>query len=206
MARAIKAIVFVAALVPVAYLVHGLFYGGDLGANPAETIQLQTGIWALRFLLLSLAITPVRRLTKWNRIIGYRRTFGLFAFFYGFLHLTSYVVLDRYFDWSGVWEDIAKRPFITAGMLAFALMVPLAATSTKGWIRRLGKRWTLLHRLVYVAAIAAAVHYLWKVKVAVGSPVYYAVILGLLLAFRVAWALRNRPRTPAGVKRGLVSD
>ena len=201
MARAIKAVVFLAALVPAAYLAYGLFYSGDLGPNPAETLQLQTGIWALRFLLLSLAITPVRRLTKWNHVIGYRRTFGLFAFFYAFLHLSSYVVLDRYFDWSGVWEDVAKRPFITAGMLAFALMVPLAATSTKGWIRRLGRRWTLLHRLVYVAAIAAAVHYLWKVKVAVGSPVYYAVILGLLLAFRVAWALRNRQRRSVGVAR-----
>ena len=206
MARAIKAVVFLAALVPTAYLAYGLFYSGDLGPNPAETLQLQTGIWALRFLLLSLAITPVRRLTKWNRIIGYRRTFGLFAFFYAFLHLTSYVVLDRYFDWSGVWEDVAKRPFITAGMLAFALMVPLAVTSTKGWIRRMGKRWTQLHRLVYLAAIAAAVHYLWKVKVAVGSPVYYAAVLGVLLAFRVLWALRNRRPAPAGVKRGFVSD
>jgi sulfoxide reductase heme-binding subunit YedZ len=200
-ARAIKAIVFLAALVPVAYLAHGLFYGGDLGANPAETIQLQTGIWTLRFLLISLAITPVRRFTRWNRIISYRRTFGLFAFFYASLHLASYVVLDRYFDWAGVWEDVAKRPFITAGMVSFALMVPLAVTSTKGWIRRMGKRWTQLHRLVYLAAIAGAVHYLWKVKVAVGSPVYYAAILGVLLALRVAWALRNRQRASAGVAR-----
>jgi sulfoxide reductase heme-binding subunit YedZ len=190
-ARALKVLVFVAALIPAAYLVHGLFYGGDLGANPAETIQLETGIWALRFLLLSLAITPLRRLTKWNRVITYRRTFGLFAFFYACLHLSSYVVLDRYFDWAGVWEDIAKRPFITAGMLAFGLMLPLALTSTKGWIRRMGKRWTQLHRLVYLSAIAAAVHYLWKVKVAIGSPVYYAVILGVLLLFRVVWSLRH---------------
>ena len=192
MARALKLLVFIAALVPAAYLAHGLFYGGDLGPNPAETIQLQTGIWTLRFLLLSLAITPVRRLTKWNRIIGYRRTFGLFAFFYATLHLSSYVVLDRYFDWSGVWEDVAKRPFITAGMVSFVLMVPLALTSTKGWIRRMGKRWTQLHRLVYASAIAGAIHYLWKVKVAVGSPVYYALILVVLLAFRAGWAIWHR--------------
>lgn len=192
MARALKLLVFIAALIPAAYLAHGLFYGGDLGANPAETIQLQTGIWTLRFLLLSLAITPVRRLTKWNRIIGYRRTFGLFAFFYAALHLSSYVVLDRYFDWSGVWEDVAKRPFITAGMVSFVLMVPLALTSTKGWIRRMGKRWTQLHRLVYASAIAGAIHYLWKVKVAVGSPVYYALILVVLLAFRAGWAIWHR--------------
>jgi sulfoxide reductase heme-binding subunit YedZ len=196
-ARALKLLVFLIALIPAAYLTHGLFYGGDLGANPAETIQLQTGIWTLRFLLLSLAITPVRRLTKWNRIISYRRTFGLFAFFYASLHLASYVVLDRYFDWAGVWEDVAKRPFITAGMVSFLLMVPLAVTSTKGWIRRMGKRWTYLHRLVYVAAIAGAIHYIWKVKVATGAPVYYAIILIALLVFRLAWG-RVYPRRAQG--------
>ena len=117
---------------------------------------------------------------------------GLFAFFYATLHLTSYVVLDRYFDIAGIWEDVAKRPFITMGMTAFALMVPLALTSTRGWIRRLGKRWTMLHRLIYFSAIAGVIHYLWKVKVAVGSPVYYAVILGVLLTVRVIWAMRKR--------------
>ena len=159
---------------------------------------MQTGIWSLRFLLVTLAITPVRRLTGWNRLIQYRRTFGLFAFFYACLHLLSYAALDRAFDLSGIWEDVAKRPFITMGMIAFALMLPLALTSTRGWIRRLGKRWTLLHRLVYASAIAAAVHYLWKVKVAVGSPVYYAAILALLLAFRIAWHLKARRRPSAG--------
>ena len=190
--RALKVLVFAAALAPAAYLAYGLFYGGDLGINPAETIQLETGIWALRFLLLSLAITPIRRLTTWNRLISYRRPLGLFAFFYACLHLASYIVLDRYFDWAGVWEDVAKRPFITAGMVAFTLMVPLALTSTKGWIRRLGKRWTLVHRLVYLSAIAAAVHYIWKVKVAVGSPVYYAILVAVLLGFRIVWAFRRR--------------
>ena len=147
---------------------------------------------------MTLAITPLRRLTGWNRIIHYRRMFGLFAFFYASLHLASYAALDRYFDFAGIWEDVAKRPFITMGMIAFALMVPLALTSTRGWIRRLGKRWTLLHRLVYASAIAASIHYLWKVKVAIGSPVYYAAILGVLLGFRIVWHLKARRRPSAG--------
>lgn len=188
-----KPVVFLLCLVPAGWLTYGLFYG-DLGVNPAETLQLQTGIWALRLLLITLAVTPLRRITGWNRLIQYRRMLGLFAFFYAVLHLGSYVVLDRYFDLSGVWEDVAKRPFITAGMIAFVLMVPLAVTSTRGWIRRLGKRWSALHRLVYLSAIAAVVHYLWKVKVAVGAPVYYALILALLLAFRVFWDARKRFR------------
>jgi len=189
--RALKVLLFSAALVPAAYLAYRLYYG-DLGANPAETLQLDTGTWGLRFLVATLAVTPLRRLTGWNRVIQYRRMLGLFAFFYATLHLATYVVLDRYFDFKGIWGDIAKRPFITMGMIAFALMVPLALTSTKGWIRRLGKRWQLLHRLVYVSGIAAAVHYLWKVKVAVGAPVYYAVVVGALLAFRVYWSLRRK--------------
>jgi len=191
MKRVAKPAVFAAALVPAAFLAYGLWYG-DLGPNPAETLQLQTGIWSLRFLVFTLAITPIRRITKCNVVIQYRRMLGLFAFFYSTLHLLTYVVFDRYFDFSGVWEDVAKRPFITMGMIAFALMVPLALTSTKRWIRRLGKRWTLLHRLIYFSAIAAAIHYLWKVKVVIGSPVYYAVIVGVLLAFRVFWEVRRR--------------
>ena len=190
MIRALKFIVLVGALLPAAWLTYALFYG-DLGPNPAETLQLQTGIWALRFLVLTLAITPVRRLTGWNRLVQFRRMLGLLAFFYAVLHLTAYVVLDRYFDLSGVWEDVVKRPFITMGMIAFLAMVPLAVTSTKGWIRRLGRRWQLLHRLVYVSAIAAAIHYLWKVKVIIGSPVYYAALVVVLLLFRAAWALRG---------------
>ncbi|HVJ28652.1 MAG TPA: protein-methionine-sulfoxide reductase heme-binding subunit MsrQ [Vicinamibacterales bacterium] len=195
--RPAKILLFIAALLPAAYLTYGLFYDG-LGANPAEALQTQTGIWALRFLVLTLLVTPVRRLTKWNPIIQYRRMLGLFAFFYAFLHLLTYAVLDRYLDFSGVWEDVAKRPFITAGMAAFILMVPLAITSTKGWIRRLGRRWQLLHRLSYLSAIAAAVHYLWKVKIIGGSPVYYALIIGALLAFRIVWPIwTRRPRPVA---------
>src|SRR5688572_5386001 len=188
---------FVAALVPAAWLAWALVYSPEhLGVNPAETLQLETGIWALRFLLATLAITPLRRLTGWHPIIQYRRMIGLLAFFYACLHLTTYVVLDRYFDLSGVWEDIVKRPFITAGMAAFVLMIPLAITSTKGWIRRLGRRWQLLHRLVYFSAAAACLHFIWKVKVPVGEPVYYAAILGVLLLFRVVYQFRRTGRMP----------
>ena len=194
-ARIAKPLIFVAALVPAGYLAWALLRAPEqLGANPAETLQLETGIWALRFLLATLAITPLRRLIGWHPIIQFRRMLGLLAFFYASLHLMTYVVLDRYFDFSGVWEDIVKRPFITAGMVAFVLMVPLAVTSTKGWIRRLGRRWQLLHRLVYFSATAACVHFIWKVKVPVGEPVYYAAILGALLVFRVLYYFRRSRR------------
>lgn len=186
-----KSVVFALALIPAGHLTYGLLQG-TLGANPAEALQLGTGIWALRFLVITLAVTPIRRLTKWNGVIRYRRMLGLFAFFYAFLHLLTYAVLDRYFDLAGVWEDVAKRPFITAGMLAFVAMIPLAITSTKGWIRRLGRRWQLLHRLIYVSAVAGAIHYLWKVKVMWGSPVYYAILIGVLLLLRVVWQLKRR--------------
>jgi sulfoxide reductase heme-binding subunit YedZ len=185
-----KLLVFALALIPFGSLAWRL-YRADLGVNPAETLQLETGIWTLRFLILTLAVTPMRRVTGWNRIIQYRRMLGLFAFFYGTLHFFSYLALDQYFSLEGMLADVRKRPFITAGFVSFILMVPLAVTSTKGWIRRLGRRWQVVHRLVYLAAAAGAVHYLWKVKVATGPPVYYAVIVGALLAFRVAWSVRK---------------
>ena len=200
-ARIAKPLIFVAALVPASYLAWALLRAPEhLGVNPAETLQLETGIWALRFLLATLSVTPLRRLTGWHPIIQFRRMLGLFAFFYACLHLMTYVVLDRYFDLSGVWEDIVKRPFITAGMTAFVLMIPLAVTSTKAWIRRLGRRWQLLHRLVYISAAAACVHFIWKVKVPVGEPVYYAAILAGLLVFRVVYYFRRslRAAVPAG--------
>jgi len=201
--RLVKPVLFVAALLPAAWLVYALFTD-RLGVNPAETLQLETGIWALRFLLATLAITPIRRITGWHRIIQYRRMLGLFAFVYATLHLATYVVLDRLFELSGIWEDVVKRPFITAGMAAFVLMVPLALTSTKGWIRRLGRRWQLLHRLVYLSAAAACLHFLWKVKVVIGEPVYYAAILAALLVFRVLWHFRHsayRLRSPSAAPR-----
>ena len=188
MKRVAKVVVFLAALVPLALLIRGTLTG-NLGVNPAETIRLETGRWALKFLLVSLAITPVRRLTGWNLVIQYRRMLGLFAFFYSALHLVTYWAFDLAFAFAPMPGDIVKRPFIAIGFAAFLLMVPLALTSTKGWIRRLGKKWALLHRLVYVAAICAVIHFAWKVKVFTGDPVIYAVILVLLLGFRLVWAL-----------------
>ncbi len=199
MKRLAKVAVFLAALVPVALLVRGMLTG-TLGANPAETIQLQTGRWALKFLLLTLAVTPVRRISGWNIVIQYRRMLGLFAFFYASLHFLSYIVLDQYFAFDAMMADVVKRPFITVGFTAFVLMVPLALTSTKGWIRRLGKRWTKLHRLIYVSGVCAVVHFAWKVKVFTGDPIRYAAVLTLLLGFRVVWLLRTRSaRAPARV-------
>jgi sulfoxide reductase heme-binding subunit YedZ len=189
--RWIKIPVFLLALVPAGLLIRGMLTG-DLGVNPAETIQLQTGRWALKFLLLSLAVTPARRLTGWNILIQYRRMLGLFAFFYATLHFLSYWSFDLGFAFGAMVGDVLKRPFITLGFIAFLLLVPLAVTSTKGWIRRLGKNWALLHRLVYLAAICAVIHFAWKVKVFTGDPVIYAAMLILLLGIRVFWMLRRR--------------
>lgn len=187
----VRPLVFIAALAPFLWLVTRAATG-RLSVNPIEDITLTTGIWTLRFLVITLMVTPVRRLTGWNRVIQYRRMLGLFAFFYALLHVSTWVGLDLFFAWDLILADLVKRPFITAGMVAFVAMVPLAVTSTKGWIRRLGRRWQLLHRLVYLSGIAGAVHYLWKVKVMAGSPVYYAAVLAALLLFRVVWQLRGR--------------
>jgi methionine sulfoxide reductase heme-binding subunit len=197
----VKPAVFALALAPALWLAFRAATG-RLSVNPIEDVTLTTGIWALRFIVLSLAITPLRRLTGINRFIQFRRMLGLFAFFYATLHFLAYLVLDQFFAFDFILRDIAKRPFITMGFIAFVLMIPLALTSTKGWIRRLGRRWQLLHRLVYLSAVAAAIHYLWKVKVMVGSPVYYAMILGALLAFRVWWSFRSAaPRPPLSPAR-----
>ena len=194
--RWIKIPLFLLCLVPAGLLVRGALTG-NLGVNPAETIQLATGRWALKFLLISLAITPLRRLTGWNILIQYRRMLGLFAFFYATAHFLSYWSFDLSFSFAAMLGDILKRPFIALGFGAFLLLLPLAVTSTKGWIRRLGKKWTQLHRLVYVAAILAVIHFAWKVKVFTGDPVLYAVALTLLLLFRVVWEMRrNGTRLP----------
>ena len=189
MKRLTRPIVFILCSLPALWLVFRAVTG-RLSINPVEDITLTTGIWALRFLVFTLLVTPLRRLTGWNRIIGYRRMLGLFAFFYAALHFFTYVTLDQFFAFDLILKDIAKRPFITAGFVAFVLMIPLALTSTKGWIRRLGRKWLLLHRLIYVCGVAAAVHYLWKVKVMIGSPVYYAAAIALLLGWRVVWQLK----------------
>ena len=197
--RVAKSILFLLALVPAALLLWGLLHpeSGRLGANPAETIQLQTGRQALKFLLFTLAITPARRLTGWNPAPPCSATRVLLRTF-------SYIVLDQYFSLDAMMGDIVKRPFITVGFAAFVLMVQLAVTSTKGWIRRLGRRWQLLHRLIYISAICAVIHFGWKVKVFTGDPVLYAGILTVLLGFRVVWVVRQRLRKPAPKPRAIT--
>jgi len=184
-------LLLVIALVPAAWLGVGA-YRDALGANPIEAITHTTGDWALRFLLASLAITPLRRLTGWNRLIAYRRTLGLLAFAYAVLHVATYVVLDHWFDWARILADVRKRPYVTAGAVAVSCLLPLAVTSTRGWIRRLGRRWTALHRLAYVAAVAAVVHYWWLVKADVRAPFWYGGVLVLLLLARAVPARARR--------------
>jgi len=170
----------------------------NLGANPIEEVELRTGRWALRFIAITLAVTPLRRLTGWNEVIKYRRMLGLFAFFYATLHLIAFIGLDMFFDVGDIVEDIVKHPYITIGMATWLLLLPLAITSTKGWVRRLGgKRWNRLHQLIYVAAITGTVHYLWAVKKDTFLPLVYLGIIGALLAWRLwAWLARRRARAP----------
>jgi sulfoxide reductase heme-binding subunit YedZ len=196
MVRWLKPIVFLACLVPVGHLLWGFFHDG-LGANPIEYITHSTGDWTLRFLLITLLITPLRKLTRQYWLIRYRRMLGLFAFFYGCLHLMTYVWLDKFFEFREMLADVGKRPFITAGFTAFLLMVPLALTSTAWAVRKLGgKRWQNLHRLIYVSAIAGVIHYRWLVKADATKPYQYAAILGVLLLYRViSWSLNRRSGT-----------
>jgi methionine sulfoxide reductase heme-binding subunit len=188
---AVKASILVAGLLPAVWLVAAAFTD-NLGANPIEFITHETGTFALAFLIVTLAVTPVRRLSGWNEIIRVRRMLGLFAFFYAVLHLLTWAVLDQFFDAPAMLEDIVERPFITVGMTAFLCMVPLAATSTAAMIRRLGRRWQVLHRLTYVAAIAAIVHFWWLVKADLTEPRRWAAVLTLLLGLRLWWAIRRK--------------
>ncbi|UHD15897.1 protein-methionine-sulfoxide reductase heme-binding subunit MsrQ [Thiocapsa bogorovii] len=182
-----KPLVFMLCLVPLGILIsRGA--SGALGPNPVEAITHFTGDWTLRLLLVTLAVTPLRRLTGQAWLVRYRRMLGLFAFFYAVLHFTTYLWLDRFFDLGAIAEDVLKRPYITVGFAAFLLMVPLAITSTQGWIRRLGRRWKTLHRAVYAIGVLGVLHYLWLVKADLLEPGIYAVILGVLLGFRVPWA------------------
>jgi sulfoxide reductase heme-binding subunit YedZ len=183
--RAAPLLVWAAALGPVAWLVW-LAVSGGLGANPIESLQHRTGHYALRLLAASLAITPLRALTRWGWLVPHRRTLGLAAFGWAVTHLLVYVGLDLALDLSQFVDDVIKRRYITVGMLAIALLIPLAVTSTQRWIKQLGgARWNRLHRLVYPAMIAAVVHYLWAVKRDITLPVLYVVIVGLLLGARV---------------------
>lgn len=188
MPRYLKPVIFLACLVPLSRLVWLGFHSG-LGANPIEFITHSTGDWTLTFLLITLSISPLRKLTRQYWLIGLRRMLGLYAFFYGTLHLMTYVWLDKFFDVHAMLADIAKRRFITAGMTAFTLMIPLALTSTRWSIRKLGgKRWQVLHRLIYASAAAGVIHYIWLVKADLRKPLEYAAVLGILLGYRlVAW-------------------
>ncbi len=196
-----KPILFIAALIPLAFLIYrGLI--NDLGANPIETINRYTGDWVLRFLLITLAVTPLRRLTGWNGLLRYRRMLGLFAFFYACVHFLSWAWLDQYFVIADIVQDVAKRPYITVGFASFLMLIPLALTSTNAMIRRLGaKRWQQLHRLVYLIGIGGVVHFLWLVKSDIREPLVYGAVLALLLGFRL-WDWRRR--TPGAIPSGAV--
>ena len=201
MIRWAKVVTFLACLGPLARL-GWKAYNGLLGANPIEVITHSTGDWTLIFLCVTLAVSPLRMLTKQYWLIRFRRMLGLFAMFYGTLHFTTYIWLDKFFDVHEMVKDVAKRPFITMGFTAFVLMIPLAITSTRGWISRLGgKRWNLLHRLIYFSAIAGVIHYVWLVKKDLTKPLEYAAVLTVLLGYRLAvWAipLVNSRRSLAG--------
>lgn len=185
--RVSKPIVFLICLLPSLLLVASAFSvaGMSLGANPIEALLHELGRWGLKFLLLTLTITPLRRWSGWNWLVGYRRMLGLFAFFYILLHFAAYAVLDQGLDMSAIFEDIVKRPYITLGMAGLLMLIPLAVTSTRGMMRRLGKRWQKLHRLVYVIAIVAVWHFYWQVKLDTLDASIYAIILAVLLGARV---------------------
>lgn len=193
--RWLKVLVFAAALSPACWLAWRA-WNQNLTANPIEFVTHFTGDWTMRLIVITLAVTPLRKLLRLPDLIRFRRIIGLFAFFYACLHFTTWFCLDHWFDVSEMARDVVKRPFITAGATAFLLMLPLALTSTAGWIRRLGgRRWQLLHRLIYGTAIAGVVHYYWLVKSDVRKPVFYGSLVALLLAYRLAaWALSRRPR------------
>lgn len=184
-----KPLVFIISLLPLVWLC-GLAWQNQLGVNPVETITHHTGDWSLRFLLLTLAITPLRRLTGWNRLQAFRRMLGLFAFFYVCLHLATYLIFDQFFDWRGMVEDVAKRPYITVGFAGFLLLIPLAVTSTNAMIKRLGRNWQRLHRLIYPIGILGVLHYWWLVKADITEPLMYAALLTVLLGYRL-WRWRT---------------
>jgi sulfoxide reductase heme-binding subunit YedZ len=195
--RFVKPTLFVLALMPLAFLVYRAL-NNDLGANPIETINRYTGDWVLRFLLVTLAVTPLRRLFGWNALLRYRRMLGLFAFFYACLHFLSYAWLDQYFVLADIIKDVAKRPYITVGFGCLLMLIPLAATSTNAMIRRLGaRRWQALHRLVYFVGVGGVVHYLWLVKSDLREPLIYGAILAALLGFRLWHRVRRDPGTAA---------
>jgi methionine sulfoxide reductase heme-binding subunit len=180
-----KVVVFLACLVPLGVLIWDAFTG-NLGSNPTQFLEHATGDWTLRFVALTLCITPLRRLLKMPQLIRFRRMLGLFAFFYGCCHFAVYLTFDQVFDLHGIWADIAKRRYITVGFTGFVLMIPLAITSTAGWIRRMGgKRWAMLHRAIYLTAVAGVIHFWWLVKSDIHVPLEYAAVFAALLGWRI---------------------
>ena len=201
-----KVVVFAGCLVPLALLADPLWvwatqgYSPTLTANPIEYITHYTGNWTLRFLLIALSITPLRKLLNQPKLARYRRMLGLFAFFYVCLHFLIWFVLDKFFSFPDMWADILKRPYITVGMAGFAMLLPLAVTSTAGWVRRMGfVKWQGLHRLAYFAALAGVIHYYWLVKSDVRLPLMYGAILGVLMLYRLI--TRKPARQRAGAQR-----
>jgi sulfoxide reductase heme-binding subunit YedZ len=200
MLRYLKPAVFLACLAPLGWLVWRALHA-QLGANPIETVTHSTGDCTLTFLLITLSVTPLRKLTRQYWLINFRRMLGLFAFFYGTLHLMTWVWLDKFFDVHEMLADVVKRRFITAGMTAFALMIPLALTSTKWSIRRLGgKRWQLLHRLIYFSAAAGVIHYIWLVKADLKKPLEYAAVLAVLMLYRLLTWIISRSAAAGKVR------
>ncbi|MFZ0465497.1 MAG: protein-methionine-sulfoxide reductase heme-binding subunit MsrQ [Candidatus Acidiferrales bacterium] len=193
-----KVVVFLLCLVPLGVLIWRGFQG-DLTANPIEFVEHWTGDWTIRFLIITLCITPLRKLLHVPLLIRFRRMLGLFAFFYVCLHFSAWVVLDHFFNLHEMWTDVLKRRYITVGFTGFVLLLPLAITSTAGWIRRLGgKRWQLLHRAIYFAAIAGVIHYYWLVKSDERKPLQYAGMVGILLAWRIGfWIYTRHQRSSA---------
>jgi len=192
--RLTKPVLFLLCLLPLAFLLLRAFAvaGFGLGANPIEELLHELGRWGLKFLLLSLSITPLRRWTGWNWLLRFRRMLGLFAFFYIILHFLTYAILDQSLDIAAIVEDVIKRPYITLGMTGLLLLIPLAVTSTKGMMRRLGKRWLKLHRMVYVIAVVGVWHFYWQVKLDTLEAGLYALVLAVLLATRLYYSRKSR--------------
>lgn len=186
-----KVSLFLICLLPLAFYLQRL-YVDELGANPIEALTRGLGTWALNFLLITLMVTPFRRFSGWTWLIRLRRMLGLYCFFYAVLHLVTYLWLDQFFDWTAITKDIFKRPFISVGMITFALLLPLAITSNSFAIRRLGgRRWQEVHRTIYAIGLLAVLHYSWMVKADIAGPVWYAVVLVILLGLRVYWSLKD---------------
>ncbi|HXX19786.1 MAG TPA: protein-methionine-sulfoxide reductase heme-binding subunit MsrQ [Candidatus Acidoferrum sp.] len=197
-----KVVLFCLCLVPFGLLLWRILQN-DLTANPSQFLEHRTGDWTIRFVVITLAITPLRKILNLPQLIRFRRMLGLYAFFYGCLHFTSWIWFDKFFAWPDMWADVHKRPYITLGVTGFVLMIPLAITSTAGWIRRLGgKRWQALHRAIYVTAIAGVIHYYWLVKSDVRKPLEYAFLVGILLVWRLGtWIVGRRKQSAASAAR-----